>query len=82
MQKEIIDKANKIIQLIQDNKRAVEELEKYVNDGVRLEKSEIRHTGWVCPQTIYMHFKPWEVRLIIHNKKQRIQALEKELEQL
>lgn len=83
MQKELIDKANEIIGLIEKNERAVEELEKYVESGKTLyteTDSYMGLTGFV-PQ-IPISFEPWEIRLMIHNKKQRIKALKAQLERM
>lgn len=85
MQKEMINKANEIIKTIEQNKKTVKCLEKYVDDGIKLtleEKVESKCLPVTYPEYIDIHFESWEVRLMIHNKKQRIQALEKELEQL
>lgn len=75
MQKELIDKANEIIRLIEKNERAVEELEKYVESG-----KELFTTIGLLAESI--DFEPWEIRLMIHNKKQRIKALKAQLERL
>ena len=80
MQKEVIDKANKIMELIERNKKAVEFLKEYADSGVKFGKAKIG--AWMYPETTYIDFEPWEVRLMIHNKQQRIKALEKQLEEL
>ena len=82
MQKEVIEKANKIIKAIDAEKKAVDSLQKYdAEKGITL-YAEAGHgfNGYRLKEDIY--FEPWEVRLIIHNKQQRIQALEKQLEEL
>lgn len=83
MNKEIINKANEIMNLIDKNKNAVSELEKYAESGKTLYSERDSYMGFVgfVPQEP-IHFEDWEIRLIIHNKKQRIAALEKQLEQL
>lgn len=83
MERVIIDKANEIIKLIDENKNAVLELEKYAESGKALyseRDSYMSRTGFVSQEPI--HFEDWEIRLMIHNKKQRIAALENQLEQL
>ena len=83
MERVIIDKANEIIKLIDKNKNAVLELEKYAESGKTLYYERDYYmscTGFVSQKPI--HFEDWEIRLMIHNKKQRIAALEKQLEQL
>lgn len=83
MERVIIDKANEIIKLIDENKNAVLELEKYAESGKTLyseRDSYMSCTGFVSQEPI--HFEDWEIRLMIHNKKQRIAALENQLEQL
>lgn len=81
MQKEKIDRANEIMNLIEENKRAVELLEEFSESGGTIYK---RMEGGIVGYVPYsgIDFEPWEIRLIIHNKKQRIAALEKELEAL
>lgn len=79
MQREIIDKANEIVKIIESNKSAVSELEKYAESGKTL-FTQHGHNMWDFPVSI--PFEDWEIRLMIHNKKQRIAALEKQLEQL
>lgn len=83
MERERIDKANEIIKLIEDNKKSVSELEKYAEKGKTLytERDSYRTcTNFVSPAPI--SFEDWEIRLMIHNKKQRISALEKQLKEL
>ena len=83
MQREIIDKANEIVSLIEKNKRDVKELEKDSKRGKTL-YTKIGDLPYKdiddMPKAI--SFEPWEIRLIIHNKKQRIAALEQQLERL
>lgn len=81
MQKELIDKANEIIGLIEKNERAVEELEKYAENGCCL-CSKIQQNYILQPLYREIDFEPWEIRLMIHQKKQRVNALKEELERL
>ena len=79
MKKETLDRASKITELIEENKKAIEILES--------KKDEEHIILWYKYPSSYcctekMEFEPWEIRLIIYNKKQRIKALEKELEEL
>lgn len=82
MQKELIDKASEIIRLIEENEKAIEELSKYAESGMTLyAKVEYPHSvGYCFPQSI--DFEDWEIRLMIHQKKQRINALKVQLERL
>lgn len=80
MQKELIDKANEIIGLIEQNERAVEELEKYAESGKALWTETNSYMGCKFPREI--DFEPWEIRLMIHNKRQRIKALKAQLERM
>ena len=86
MQKELIDKANEIIGLIEKNERAVIELEKCLGQGDKIYSggTEIDLTNGgiavVMPQKMF--FEPWEMRLMVHNKKQRIKALKAQLERM
>lgn len=87
MQKELIDKANEIIGLIEKNERAVEELEKCLNGeggiyvgGYGVGIGACNNPFIMCPSEI--DFEPWEIRLMIHNKKQRIKALKAQLERM
>ena len=84
MQKELIDKANEIIGLIEKNERAVEELEKCLNEEgsfyVGRWEYDCQTFSFTLPKGI--DFESWEIRLIIHNKKQRINALKVQLERL
>ncbi len=82
MQREIIDKANKIISLIKQNEDAVEELQKYSEQGKILYTDDDRYMNHLAGFPKSIHFEDWEIRLMIHNKKQRIAALEKQLDQL
>lgn len=83
MQKELIDKANEVIRLIEQNERAVEELEKYAESGKTLYTERDAYVSCVnfVPQ-IPISFEPWEIRLMIHNKRQRIKALKTQLERM
>lgn len=81
MQKELIDKANEIIRLIEENEKAIEELSKYAESGCSLySQYELEHMfRGSCRE---LKFEDWEIRLIIHQKKQRINALKVQLERL
>lgn len=82
MQKELIDKANDIIRLIEKNEKAIEELSKYAESGKTFytEERYPYSCGGSFPQPI--EFEDWEIRLIIHQKKQRLNALKVQLERL
>lgn len=55
MQKETIDKANEIIELIKENERAIEELLKYTDNGGSL-YAEQRLSGMIYPFYNKIHF--------------------------
>ena len=84
MEKTIIYKANEIMKLIEENEKSVSVLQKYAESGKTLYTERDSSYGLFhddnYPRPI--SFEDWEIRLIIHNKKQRIAALEKQLEQL
>lgn len=87
MQKELIEKANEIIGMIEKNERAVEELEKCLTQdakiyvgGYGVGVSACNNPFLVYPKEI--EFEPWEILLMIHNKKQRIKALKAQLERM
>ena len=81
MQKELIDKANEIIRLIEKNEKAIEELSKYVESGKTLYTKRDRYMNYDnLPQPI--DFEDWEIRLMIHQKKQRVNALKIQLERM
>lgn len=82
MQKEYLEKANEISRQIENNKEAISVLEKYIESGTILQtiKKYIYSDGY--EPTYNIPFEPWEIRLIVHNKKQRIVALEKQLEEM
>lgn len=83
MNKEIISKANEIVKLIEENKSAVSELEKYAESGKTLYiEARYNRPCSYDKQLKAIKFENWEIRLMIHNKKQRIAALEKQLERL
>lgn len=86
MQKELIDKANEIIRLIEKNERAVIELEKCLEQGEKIyvggAKIELANGNAMIVMPREMDFEPWEIRLMIHNKKKRIKALKAQLERL
>lgn len=81
MQKELIEKANDIIRMIEKNEKAIEELLKYSESGGTLYRQhEIDYSFHSYYQGIY--FEDWEIRLMIHQKKQRVNALKAQLERL
>lgn len=84
MQKELIDKANEVIRLIEQNERAVEKLEKCLNGEGGFYAGKLEYdcqTGsFAFPKGI--DFEPWEIRLMIHNKRQRIKGLKAQLERM
>lgn len=82
MQKELIDKANEIIGLIEKNERAVKELEKHAESGVSAEFKDYSKIYYGCVIGNMVDFEPWEIRLMIHNKRQRIKALKAQLERM
>lgn len=82
MQKELIDKANEIIGLIEKNERAVEALQKFSESGVSAQISDYSMLYHGCIVSDRVDFEDWEIRLMIHNKKQRIKALKAQLERL
>lgn len=82
MQKELIDKANEIIGLIEKNEKAIEELSKYAESGKKLyAKKDYRLSYGEAPQQS-IDFEDWEIRLMIHQKKKRVNALKVQLERL
>lgn len=82
MQKELIDKANEVIRLIEQNERAVEELEKYAESGKKLYTKGGLIAVFSDDMPVAINFEPWEIRLMIHNKRQRIKALKAQLERM
>ena len=83
MQKENIDDARRIIRTIDENRNAIDWLEKHAKNGHRFYtyfKQFIFADG--DRGMVEIELEDWEIRLIIHNKKQRIAALERELEEL
>lgn len=81
MQKELIDKANEIIRLVVENEKAIEELSKYAESGGSL-YSQYKLEYMFHDSYRELHFEDWEIRLMIHQKKQRIKALKVQLERL
>ena len=74
MTAEILEKANEIKNLIEQQEEAI----KYLESGFSLYHiSSFSHSFYE-----EVVFEDWEIRLILHNKKQRLQALKKELERL
>lgn len=84
MKEEIIDKANEIILLIKKNEKAIEVLERFSQSGVKLWLCENKYGYFSasCPFQDGADFEGWEIQLMIHQKKQRLQALKKQLENL
>lgn len=81
MKKETIETANNILKQISEHKKAIEMLEEFVDKGGALFKArQVDGTYNVAYNPI--DFEDFEIRLIIQNKKQRIAALENELERL
>lgn len=78
----VINKAKEIISLIEKNEKAVEELSKYAESGKTLytERGGYMFNCNMFPQPI--DFEYWEIRLMIHQKKQRIAALKNQLEKM
>lgn len=84
MKIETVKEAQKIIERIEANKTAILELKKYAEKGKALfdyTQTYINIMGEPERPTA-IHFEDWEIRLMIHNKKQRIAELEKQLERL
>lgn len=81
MKKELIDKANEIIRLIEENEKAIEELSKYAESGGSL-YSQYELEYMLRGPYRELRFEDWEIRLMIHQKKQRINALKVQLERL
>ncbi len=81
MKKELIDKANEIIRLIEENEKAIEELSKYAESGGSL-YSQYELEYMLRGSYRELRFEDWEIRLMIHQKKQRINALKVQLERL
>lgn len=82
MQRETIDKSNELLKLIESNAKAVEKLTQYAESGKTLYTKDRFPICYGEERPFPIPLEPWEIRLIIHNKKQRIKALEKELEEL
>jgi len=84
MEREIIGKANEIMKLIEENEKSVSVLQKYAESGKTLYTERYLSYGLFhddnYPKPI--NLEGWEIRLMIHQKKQRIAALERQLEQL
>lgn len=81
MQRELIDKANDIIGLIEKNEKAIEELSKYAESGKTLYTERDRYMNY-DNLTQAIDFEDWEIRLMIHQNKQRLNALKVQLERL
>ena len=84
MDRKTVDNAKEIIKLIDENKNAISELESCLckNSEIYVGRMEYNFIsgGMTFPKSIFI--EEWEIRIMIHNKKQRIAALEKQLEQL
>lgn len=84
MQKELIEKANEILRMIDEQEKAVLEFEKCIDKDVDIYigkyEYDFQRMGFTRP--IKSLFEDWEIRLMIHNKKQRIKALKEQLERL
>lgn len=74
MTTEILEKANEIKNLIEQQEEAI----KYLESGFSLYKKHISDFFPSFYEDVV--FEDWEIRLILHNKKQRLRALKKELE--
>lgn len=83
MQKENIDEARRIIRTIDENRSAIEWLEKHAKSGHIFYTYFEQFTFADGDRgMVEIDLEDREIRLIIHNKKQRISALERELEEL
>lgn len=86
MTKETIDKANHIMGLITQQERDIEVLSKYIEDGTILyDKVDVDYGHGYNKITNYANgvtFEDWEVRLMIHQKEQRVKALKVQLDKL
>lgn len=83
MDRETVDKAKEIIKLIDENKNSLSELENCLRENSNIYVGRMEYdcvNGMTFPKSIFI--EDWEIRLMIHNKRQRIAALEKQLEQL
>lgn len=84
MDKEILQKAKDIYYEIERHKESLEMLENALqgNGSICFSQPRTTYDYYLYPKTRYIHFEPWEIRLMIHQKKQRIEALERQLEDL
>lgn len=83
MNKEILQKAKDIQYDIERHKETLERLENALHGNGSICFSEPVSFGYYPPKNISpSHFEDWEIRLMIHQKKQRIATLEKQLEEL
>ena len=82
MQRELLDRANEINRLIEENERSIKRLEEHTADGVEFYIEPPTHKYLPCDYLDRIYLEPWEIRLMIHNKKQRLNALKAELERL
>ena len=84
MQREMINKANEIIKLIDENESALAILESCLsgNGNVYAGKFEydFKTQNFTSPKMIFC--EDWEIRLMIHQKKQRVDELKVQLERL
>jgi len=79
MQIEHIEKANEILGKIKAQEKAI----KLIESGGTIKVEQAIESNIGMHPLIHdfpVEFEDWEIRLIIHQKKQRIEALKKELE--
>lgn len=76
MNKETIEKANKILKNIKRLEETISTLEYYGKS----KKYRLHYDG--VEEELEVFLEPYEVDTIIENKKQQVAALEKELEEL
>lgn len=79
MQIERIEKANEILEKIKAQEKAIKLIES--GGEIKVEQRIESNIGmYPFIHDFPVEFEDWEIRLIIHQKKQRIEALKKELE--
>lgn len=79
MEIEHIEKANEILGKIKAQEKAI----KLIESGGKIKVEQRMESNIDMYPFIHyfpVEFEDWEIRLIIHQKKQRIEALKKELE--
>lgn len=79
MDKETLQKAKDISENIESHRKSVDFLEKFLDSGCIFYIGADMENMAIVEN---LHFEPWEIRLMIHQKKQRIEALERQLEDL